>query len=115
MAVTSSCRQDTSLLSTGLAPSRRRLSREGRNGGRSLDIADLQFSKELKQWDRTRGSDSESEDDDTAQYNLPAGNHKQPGQGMKSPALGSAGTAKGKASGGGHKRNSSEYSGDWAQ
>jgi len=76
-----------------------------------MNIADIQFSKELKQWDRTRGSDSESEDDDTAQYNLPAGNHKSPGQGMKSPALGSA-TGKGKV---GHKRNSSEYSGDWAQ
>ena len=74
--------------------------------------ADEQFSKELKQWDRTRGSDSESEDDDTAQYNLPAGNHKSPGQGMKSPALASA-AGKGKV--GGHKRNSSEYSGDWAQ
>ena len=81
------------------------------------NVANVQFSKELKQWDRTRGSDSESEDDDTAQYNLPAGNHKQPGpgQGMKSPALGSAGTVKGKTGGGGHKRNSSEYSGDWAQ
>ena len=34
---------------------------------------------------------------------------------MKSPALGSVGAAKGKSGGGGHKRNSSEYSGDWAQ
>ena len=86
-------------------------------GNSTLNIANVQFSKELKQWDRTRGSDSDSEDDDTAQYNLPAGNHKQqgPGQGMKSPALGSAGAVKGKTGGGGHKRNSSEYSGDWAQ
>ena len=82
-----------------------------------MDIANVQFSKELKQWDRTRGSDSDTEDDDTAQYNLPAGNHKQPGQGMKSPTLGSAGAGatKGKTGGGGHNRNSSEYSGDWAQ
>ena len=92
---------------------------------------DGQFSKELKQW---RGSemdaDPETDDDDTAQYNLSNrnlaalanGQQQQPHakgqaqvQGQGQGQVSGDETIKGKLPGAGHKRNSSEYSGDWAQ
>lgn len=62
--------------------------------------------------------DAETDDDDTAQYNLSNrnlaamtnGQHPQP----KTQGAGDD-TIKGIPPGAGHKRNSSEYSGDWAQ
>ena len=90
-----------------------------------LTKADEQFSKELKQWDRTRGTESESEDDDTAQYNHHlshvAGAQAATRQ-AQSPQTQSQSLKQGAAWGvkagdktQGHKRNSSGNSGDWTQ
>lgn len=72
-------------------------------------VADGKFSKELKQW---RGSGDETDaddDDDTAQYNL----SNRDLAAAKGKGMGMGGEKAGQTKG--HKRNSSEYSGDWVQ
>jgi hypothetical protein len=58
-----------------------------------------QFTKELKQWERSRSPATQESDEETA--------HLEP---VHAQGLDEAGEGKK-----GHKRNSSEYSGDWAQ
>jgi hypothetical protein len=65
-----------------------------------------QLQNELKQWERTRSPGHGESDDDTVQYGQAGG--KAPI--ALAPAVGHPGKETK-----GHRRNSSEYSGDWAQ
>ncbi|WWD18388.1 hypothetical protein CI109_102838 [Kwoniella shandongensis] len=97
-------------------------------GSEEASMAFDKFTKELKQWERSRSPgedsnilhehehDSEGEDDDDNTVHLPSdlkGNHDQGGLnfGLGQPLQ----HHNQQQSGGGHRRNSSEYSGDWVQ
>ncbi|RSH89351.1 Negative regulator of mitotic exit [Saitozyma podzolica] len=69
------------------------------SGGSSEEasMAFDKFTKELKQWERSRSPATQESDEETA--------HLEPVHGLDEAGEGKKG----------HKRNSSEYSGDWAQ
>jgi len=81
--------------------------RDSAGSSEEASMAFDKFSKELKQWDKTRlsqdmnGHEHESDDDDTTQL----GNNSVNGHG----------NGNGNGSAAAHRRHSSEYSGDWVQ
>ncbi|WVF69370.1 hypothetical protein IAT40_004146 [Kwoniella sp. CBS 6097] len=94
-------------------------------GSEEASMAFDKFTKELKQWERSRspgGSDDEGDlsGDDTIHMPMPGSSAGAPlgaavGTGNNKKDEGVKTSRAGAGSGMGHRRNSSEYSGDWVQ